>query len=556
MASPTRIAGCTLIVLATFCLAPPSRAQRQPQAGVAITDSSALDPISIVGHSQPVETTGMEALGGCVATGHAIAGAGLPSATALIGSVHASDPCSELQTAPSGVSDVGTSADGVRIYLVKGPAAVAPPFTATLSEHLHGTLSTTKGLANYFGAPTTRAGLVANVDLTAGASHTTFYFSDSASDGAGGTQPPASPFFLDQSAGSTATYAIDHTLTSDESLPGAYVWNVHFHLECDVDSSWALFGPRPAGAPDCNFDSGDTSVSLAAVDPSVIFEPVTPVKPTAPRSAAYLSPVSGPIQAFLGTGTAPTTIASGPQDLGDGATGDGAASGDVPVVALDLLDTTGAASHVDQSAVVANGSGTVVSEGRGAVSLRYHATLLNGLVLADYPSGLPLSIQYPTVDATLAETKSLDPGIVEHASLQVTADVQGAPFFHFVTMSLGASNEDPPGVTGDLRTLCQDHSTGATQSCTVGQLQDDIVSARPDENGDLVLTVQTDCATGLTHPQGPLPAAHLACDASHTVAAKLVSRDANVLLTALPEPSGLPFAALAALGLVVATRRR
>ena len=69
-------------------------------------------------------------------------------------------------------------------------------------------------------------------------------------------------------------------------------------------------------------------------------------------------------------------------------------------------------------------------------------------------------------------------------------------------------------------------STQIAQVCAIaGSLRDEEIAVLPDDHGDVVLTVQTDCATGLTHPSGSLPAVHESCDASHTVVADLISRD-------------------------------
>ena len=146
-------------------------------------------------------------LAGCTATGDAAAGLGLPAASTLVDAVSATDACSALAPATDGVTEINASADGHLIYLVKGPGAV-PPFDATLSANLHGTLTTTKGLPIFFGSPFTQAEVISTVDFTSGAP--VFSFSDSVSDG-GGFSPPMSPFFVDQSTASQAIFAIDPT---------------------------------------------------------------------------------------------------------------------------------------------------------------------------------------------------------------------------------------------------------------------------------------------------------------------------------------------------------
>lgn len=363
--------------------------------------------------------------------------------------------------------------------------------------------------------------------------------------------------YIDQTSGTTARFAIDHTFQTDFTLLG-WVAMVRSHLFCEANTKgqYSLVATFLADAS-CEVDSGDTSAYLGSSSPSVVLEPVPPLRATRPRSAAYLSPAAGPIEAFLGASTIPS-IASRSGDLGQGATGDGSASADLPQMP-ELVDTTGAASHVDQSAVTANASATVASEGMGAASLLYRVDFLNGATMSDYPQGLPVTLQVPSVRAMLSASKGLDPSIVQHVSLQITLDVQGAPFFHFVTLSLGSSNEDPPGVSGDLGFLCVDASTPTAQVCMLsGSPNDEPLGIRPDDHADVVVTVQTDCATSLAHPSGPLPAAHLACDASHTVTAKLVSRDANVQLTPVPEPGAgaLAIACLGPLAALAGRRKR
>jgi len=555
------IAGATraACALAAF-VAPVAHAQVQPKAAVAIFDSARMTHAATTTGAQPLDTAMDFSLGGCTASAHAAAGVGTPFATALTDSVRATNQCGDAQPAMSGTSDADAGADGVLVYKVKGPGAVAPPFAATLSEHLHGTLSTTSGLANYFGAPTDHAILTAIVYQTPSASSGSYEVSASASDGAGGPQfypsTDIAPFFdSGQSTATSMVYAIDHVLQQPESLTG-YVETVRFRLECEAPYDWQVFGVRTAAASGCDFDSGDTSVSLDSDAASVVFERVAPVKATTPRSAAYLSPAAAPLQTFPGTPGIPTT-ASGSGDLGQGASGGGSASADLPLASMELLDSTGAASQIDQSAVTADTGATVATEGQGAASLLYHVTFLNGATLNDYSQqGLPLSVQVPSVNATLSATKGLDPSIVEQASFEITIDAQGAPLFHFVTLELGSSNESPPGLSGDLRSQCFDASTATAQVCAIStSLNDQALGILPDPDGNVVLTVQTDCATSLAHPSGPLLAAHVACDAGHTVTAKLISRDANVVLTAVPEPDASALA-IAAAGALAALRKR
>jgi hypothetical protein len=524
-----------------------AHAQVQPQAFVGISDSAHTNPNTAVGGPQPVSADVSETLGGCTGSGDATAGVGLPSASFLIDSVSATDAC-DAQAAQSGIDEVVSTADGIRLYKVKGPGAI-PPFGATVSEHLHGIMTTTVNLPVFAGGPADKATLASSVALFGGASGQ-LAFSDSAGDGIGGG-PPVSPFFDNQGTASAAIYSIDHTFTQDATSFGgapAYVLGIRFHLSCDASYRSPLGALREAGSPSCDFDLGDSSASLAATDASVVFEPVAPVRRTLPRSVAYLSPAIGPIETFAGTPGIPST-ASGSGDLGQGAAGDGSATADLPPLPA-LVDTTGAASHVDQSAITADANATVSSEGQGAASLVYRATFLNGAQRSDYPSGIPVTLQVPTANSMLSATKGLDPGIVEHASFEITADVQGFPVFHFVTLSVGSSNEDPPGLSGDLSSACQDASTATTQACVLaGALVDEPLAIFPNAADNIVLTLQTDCATSLTHPSGPLPAAHVACDASHTVTADLISRDANIALTPVPE-AGLG-ASLLAVGLSI-----
>jgi len=76
----------------------------------------------------------------------------------------------------------------------------------------------------------------------------------------------------------------------------------------------------------------------------------------------------------------------------------------------------------------------------------------------------------------------------------------------------------------------------------------------PDAHDEIVLTVQTDCSTSLAHPSGPLPEAHPACDASHTVVAALESVDANAVLTPVPEADARALAGACAGALAVLRR--
>jgi len=556
------VRSAVVVLLCAVGIVPIARGQGQPNAEVAISDTAGLFPFSKVGGPQPLDAFLSEPLGGCVGSGEATAGVGLPSAPILIDAVSAANSCVALPTAADGTTQADDSANGILVYMVKGPAALAGPFHATLSEHLHGTLSTSKGIQpDVLGGPNTGADLTAYAEVGHGISGNRLSVGGSARDGGGFGVVPAEPPFVDQSTATQAIYGIDDIFTQDvTSGPVAYLY---FHLQCTAFYSFPRFADRPAASPSCVFDYGDSAASLAARDSGVIFERVAPLRRTVPRSAAYLSPAAGPIETFPGTAGVPST-ASGSGDLGQGATGDSSAAADLPLATSEIVDTTGAASHVDQSAVTADAGATVTSEGQGAASLRYHVTFLNGAMPSSYPNGFPLRVEVPTVSATLTATKGLDPSIVEHVSFQIAIDVQGAPFFHFVTLSLGSSDEDPPGLSGDLVPLCFDGSTPADQICLMASsfadppLNAAPLNVLPDARGDLALTVQTDCATALTHPSGPLPAAHLACDASHTVTAKLVSTDANVLLSAVPEPDSgaLAVASVVALGAVARSRTK
>lgn len=278
----------------------------------------------------------------------------------------------------------------------------------------------------------------------------------------------------------------------------------------------------------CDFDRGEAYLESTA--PSVILERIAPLKPTTPRSAAYLSPASGPIQTFPGSPGVPSS-ASGAGDLGQGATGDAQASIDLPLVNTETTIRTRAAAQINQAAINANANATVVSEGQSAASLVYHVNPGPG-----YNGWGNASIVY-TTDFTLSVTKGLDPSIVESSSFAVTSDLEGVPFYHFKTLSIGDGNEDPPGLSGNILFPCTDQSTATTQACQITNIpQDTINGVYPDAKGNLVLTVQSDCTARLVHPSGPVAAAHPACDASHKLTAKLISNSASATLTLVPEP--------------------
>ena len=139
----------------------------------------------------------------------------------------------------------------------------------------------------------------------------------------------------------------------------------------------------------------------------------------------------------------------------------------------------------------------------------------------------------------------------------MNVDLNGTPFYHFMTLSAGTSSEDPPGLSGNIGTFaCIDQSTPTTQACQFTNIpQDNFSVATPDAHGNLVLTVQSDCTARLAHPSGAVAAAHPSCDATHTITATLVSNSATATLTAVPEPEAEELG-LACVGALVFQRRR
>ena len=489
----------------------------------------------------------------CSGTASGAAGIGLPADSSVSLGANAFATCLTEVSFGDNFHTESISNAGL-LYKIKGPGAVSGGTHLALVARLHGTLSA----GTDFGTVPNNGTSMAQIAFTANGAPGII-----GSNSLGSTNQLLTAFgnapqltgdlassFVDQSTSSTAIFAIDDSLETDFTTSG-WLASVSYRLDCQAKTTQpALAIPNQTAS--CDFGFGDTEVSLESLDPSAVLEHVAPLRPTTPRSAVYLSPATGPIETFPGTPGLPSTVTAD-GSLGQGATGGGDASAGLPMVNQATVVETKASSHVDQSAFAANANATVVSEGQGATSLRYHITRLNGF---SDPT-IPFLVMYPSVNASLSATKGLDPSIVEHSSFELSVNVDGIQFFHFATLSLGSSNEDPPGLSGNLANLCNDQSTATTQSCAITQIGgQDEGAAFPNDRDELVLTVQSDCATSVTHPSGSLPEAHTACDASHTIDAQLVSNSADVVLTPVPEPVAGPLDAASACALAAFFRTR
>ena len=501
------------------------------------------------GFTAPVPPSGTNPCSASIATS---AGVGMPTAPTLVNDVVTTAHCAPGSDVGPVITTYG-EADSILLYKIKGPAATGSSTPVRLGGSLHGALSASLD----FGEPENGAFSVLQVywsaDVTPRLSGIGLISGSLYAKPNYYSPPsyllPGGDLLLgdidDQSNASTAYFGIDHSFQGDATLSG-WVATLRTALICEAETDVARSNSNPTAS--CDFDAGEAY--LESPSPSVIFERIAPLEPTSPRSAAYLSPASGPIQTYPGTAGVPTT-ASGAGDLGQGAIGSAQATTDFVTTGDQTSIRTRAGAQVDQSAITADGAATVVAEGQSATSLVYHVNPGPG-----YAGTVNAKIVY-TADFTVSVTKDLDPSIVQAASFAVTTDLNGAPFYHFMTLSAGDSNEDPPGLSGNIGTFaCIDQSTLTTQACQFTNIpQDNFSVARPDADGNLVLTVQTDCTTRLVHPSGAVAAAHPTCDATHTITATLVSNDATATLTAVPEPEADELG-VACVGVLVLWRRR